>query len=42
MVYQYMVVAYAVLIENGRRDFDSIPEQYKVPVAEYLASKHEK
>jgi hypothetical protein len=36
-----MVQVYAFLIKNDRRTIEAIPEQYKIPVAEYLAKQVE-
>ena len=41
MVLNYMVIAYAVLVRNNKRDLESLPEQYQIPVAEYLAKQAE-
>ncbi len=42
MVKPYMVRAYAFLISEGRRTIESLPEAYRIPVAEYLAAENEK
>ncbi|WP_342537373.1 CD1375 family protein [Sporosarcina sp. FSL K6-3508] len=42
MVYQYMVPVYGLLVKAGAREIDSLPKQYQVPVAEYLAAEVEK
>ncbi|WP_199930093.1 CD1375 family protein [Brevibacillus brevis] len=42
MVKDYMVKVYAYLIETKRREIKSLPEEYKVPVAEYLVQQIEK
>lgn len=36
-----MVKCYAVLIKNDKRDIESLPEEYIIPVAEYLAQETE-
>lgn len=36
----YMIPVYGVLVKNGR-DIESLPEEYILPVAEYLAAKEE-
>jgi hypothetical protein len=41
MIKQYMVKIYAFLIKAGKRDVESIPEAYQIPVAEYLAQQEE-
>lgn len=41
MAQQYMVKVYAYLVKVGRRDIDSLPEAYRVPVTENLASQVE-
>ncbi|MDF2820174.1 MAG: hypothetical protein K0R15_615 [Clostridiales bacterium] len=37
----YMIKVYAVLVKNEKRTLESLPEQYIIPVAEYLASQEE-
>ncbi|WP_255397346.1 CD1375 family protein [Sporosarcina sp. P2] len=39
MVHQYMVPVYALLVKAGARKIDSLPKQYQVSVAEYLAEQ---
>lgn len=39
-VKSYMIPVYGVLVKNGR-DIETLPEEYIIPVAEYLASKEE-
>lgn len=48
MVYGYMVKTYAVLVKGGRyaisaednpNNLSVVPENYQIPVAEYLASQ---
>ena len=41
MVYPYMVPVYALLVKAGNREIDKLPEQYRIPVAEYLAAQVE-
>ena len=41
MVYQYMIPVYAFLIKAELRTMESLPTQYQVPVAEYLANEAE-
>ena len=41
-VANYMVKVYAYLVKNTQRDIESLPEEYKTPVAEYLAAANEK
>lgn len=38
---QYMIVVYAVLVKNGKRELEELPEEYIIPVAEYLAKQEE-
>ncbi|WP_277547548.1 CD1375 family protein [Brevibacillus laterosporus] len=38
----YRVKVYAYLVEIGRREIKSLPEEYKVPVAEYIVEQIEK
>lgn len=40
-VKQYMVSVYAVLVKNGKRELEKLPEAYIIPVAEYLAQQDE-
>lgn len=41
MVFQYMIPVYAYLVKAGSRTLESLPEQYQLPVAEYLATQAE-
>ncbi|MGG1265571.1 CD1375 family protein [Brevibacillus laterosporus] len=41
MVKEYMIPVYSLLVKVGRREIESLPEDYKVPVAEYLAEQTE-
>jgi hypothetical protein len=34
-----MIKVYAYLVTAGRKEIEQLPEDYKIPVAEYLASK---
>ena len=38
---QYMIAVYAVLVKNGKRELEELPEEYIIPVAEYLAKQEE-
>ena len=38
---QPMIPVYAVLVKNGKRNIEELPEVYIVPVAEYLATQEE-
>lgn len=40
-VKEYMIPVYAVLVKNGKRNVESLPEEYIIPVAEYLAAQEE-
>jgi len=40
-VKEYMISVYAVLVKNGKRNVESLPEEYIIPVAEYLAAQEE-
>lgn len=40
-VKSYMVKVYAVLIKNEKREIEALPEEYIVPVAEFIASQEE-
>ena len=42
MVREYMVKVYAFLIKEAGREIETIPEQYRIPVGEYLAAQEEK
>lgn len=37
----YMIKVYATLVKNDKRDIDTLPEEYVVPVAEFIASQEE-
>lgn len=39
MVYDYMVDVFGFLVKMGRRTIESLPTEYQVPVAEYLANQ---
>jgi len=41
IVKQYMIMVYAVLIKNDKRQIEELPEAYIIPVAEYLAQHEE-
>ncbi|MGG0756073.1 CD1375 family protein [Brevibacillus laterosporus] len=41
MTKQYMIPVYGLLVKAGRREIESIPEEYQIPVAEYLAEQAE-
>jgi hypothetical protein len=41
-VANYMVKVYAYLVKNTTRDIESLPEEYRTTVAEYLAAANEK
>ncbi|MCQ4924068.1 CD1375 family protein [Tissierella carlieri] len=41
MVKAYMIKVYAVLIKNEKREIETLPEEYIVPVAEFIASQEE-
>ena len=38
-VKSYMIPVYAVLVKAGKREIESLPEPYIIPVAEYLAAR---
>lgn len=40
-VKEYMVKVYAVLVKGEKRDIETLPEEYIIPVAEYVAAQHE-
>lgn len=40
-VKEYMVKCYAVLVKNDKREIETLPEAYIIPVAEYLAKEVE-
>lgn len=40
-VKEYMISVYAVLVKNSKRDIESLPEEYIIPAAEYLAAQEE-
>lgn len=37
----YMIAVYAILVKNGKREIEELPEAYIIPVAEYLATQEE-
>lgn len=39
--HENMISVYAVLVKNSKRDIESLPEEYIIPVAEYLAAQEE-
>jgi hypothetical protein len=41
MIKEYMIKVYAVLVKAGRREFETLPEEYQILVAEYLATQNE-
>mgnify|MGYP001033295376 CR=1 FL=1 len=40
-VQKYMIPVYAFLVKAGSREIESLPDQYQLPVAEYLAAQVE-
>lgn len=38
----YMIKVYAYLIKNTKREIETLPAEYRTPVAEYLAAANEK
>lgn len=36
-----MIPVYGLLVKAGRREIESLPEEFQIPVAEYLASQVE-
>lgn len=42
MVFPYMIPVYGLLVKAGARKIGILPEQYQIPVAEYLAAEVEK
>ena len=42
MAFPYMIPVYGLLVKAGAREIDSLPKQYQIPVAEYLAEQVEK
>ena len=42
MTFAHMYPIYAYLIQIGARTIEKIPENYRTPVAEYMAAKAEK
>jgi len=41
MILSAMIEIYASLIRAGRRTLESLPEEYRAPVAERLSGVHE-
>lgn len=40
-VKEYMIPVYALLVKTGKRDIETLPEVYQIPVAEFLAAQIE-
>lgn len=40
-VKEYMIPVYALLVRTRKREIESLPEVYQIPVAEYLAAQIE-
>lgn len=40
-VKEYMIPVYGLLVKAGRREIESLPEVYQIPVAEFLAAQIE-
>lgn len=40
-VREYMVPVYGLLVKAGRREIESLPKVYQIPVAEFLAEQIE-
>lgn len=40
-VKEYMIPVYGLLVKTGKRDIETLPEVYQIPVAEYLAAQVE-
>lgn len=40
-VKEYMIPVYGLLVKTGKRDIETLPEVYQIPVAEFLASQIE-
>lgn len=38
MVQKYMIPVYAFLVKSNLRSIESLPVDYQIPVAEYMAS----
>ncbi|WP_267893066.1 CD1375 family protein [Brevibacillus laterosporus] len=41
MFREYMIPVYGLLVKAKRRTIDSLPKDYQIPVAEYLAKQNE-
>ncbi len=41
LVKDYIVKVYAYLVKNGKREIDTLPEAYAIPVAEYIVELEE-
>jgi len=39
-VHSYMIPVYAYLVKSGSRTIESLPLEYQLVVAEYLAGNH--
>lgn len=42
MVFPYMIPVYGLLVKAAAWEIGSLPKQYQIPVAEYLAGQVEK
>ena len=40
-VKEYMIPVYGLLVKTGKREIESLPEVYQIPVAEFLAAQVE-
>lgn len=40
-VKEYMIPVYGLLVKTSKREIESIPEVYQIPVAEYLVAQVE-
>lgn len=40
-VKEYMIPVYGLLVKTGKREIESLPEVYQIPVAEFLAGQVE-
>lgn len=40
-VKEYMIPVYGLLVKTGKREIESLPEVYQIPVAEYLVAQVE-
>lgn len=41
IVKEYMIPVYGLLVKTGKRDIETLPEPYQIPVEKFLAAQVE-